>query len=168
VRRRRYCTLAAAGVLALYLTGCLGIGDGSGKWAKYQHRDAARAQIDKLLATLPVYPGARAGERDFAGSGYYVGKNYEKIEAEPYALGVDYAVNAGLSGAAIMRFFRRALPAQGWRCMFTARVPGVLRSFQCKRGHQAIGAQISDTRGYGLQVVASNVVPPIKQVPQVE
>jgi hypothetical protein len=167
VRRRRYCTLAAAGVAALYLTGCLGIG-GPGKYARYQRRAAARAQIDELLATIPVYPGAQAGERDFAGSVYYVGKNYEKIEAEPYSLGVEYAVNAGDSGAAVMRFFRHALPAQGWRCGFKARVPGALRGFQCTRGQQAIGAQIGDTRGYDLQVVASNRVPPIKQVPQAE
>ena len=167
VRRRRCCILAATGLAALYLTGCLGFGD-SAKYAEYQHRDAARAQIDTLLATIPDYPGARAGAHDFGGSGYYIGKNYDKIEAEPYALSVNFAVNDGSSGTAIMRFFRRTLPAQGWWCVFTARSRGVVRSFQCARGHQTISAQIGDTRGYNLQVVASNVMPPIKQVPQVE
>ena len=138
------------------------------QYAKYRHGTAARAQSEALLATIPVYPGARAVQRDFTATAYYVGKNYETIEAEPYSLAVQYLVPGGSSGLRIMRFYRRALPGRGWQCEFTPRVRGSLRSFSCRRGHQVIGAFIPDSRGYSLSVQVSDVVPPIKQVPQVE
>jgi hypothetical protein len=166
--------LVLAATVAVVATGC---GDvprphsGAGKYpqyVKYQDVAQARARLDALLATLPVYPGAHVVQRRFEGTRYYVGKDYESIDAEPYSLSVSWRVPAGATGTPIMSMFRRGLPARGWTCTFLARVRGELRRFSCARGPRRIRAAINDSGGYVLELVASTAVPPIKQVPQVE
>ncbi len=115
-----------------------------------------------------MYPGARVAQRHFEGTTYYIGKNYKTIAAEPYSLAVSWLVADGPTGTGIMRLFRKALPARGWACTFIARMQGELRRFTCARGHERLRASISDSGGYVIEVVASIVRPPIKQVPQVE
>lgn len=166
--------LGAAVLVAAVTTGCRdvpGPHSGAGKYpqyAKYQDAKTARAQLRALLATIPVYAGAREVSRTFSASTYYVGKDYETIDAEPYSLGVYWRVPDGPSGTAIMRFLRRELPARGWQCGFTPRARGVRRAYECRRGHQRIGGSVNDSGGYGMGISVSDAVPPIEQVPQVE
>ena len=151
-----------AGVLATVLaTGCLGIGD-SGEYAQYQRREQAMEQIDALLATIVQYPGARLVDRHDAATNYKVGAQ-TYIDAEPYSSRIQFAVPTSVTGAQVQLYFRRTLGSR-WRCTFKKRVPNVPYGFSCRRGHQAVGAFISDRGGYELSVQASDVVPPIRTV----
>jgi hypothetical protein len=168
---------AALALTALVAVVAVGCGDvprphsGAGKYpqyARYQDEAGARRQLEALLRTIPIYPAGRPIMGDLAGTDYFVGKDYETIEAEPYRLDGYVRVAGQLTGPRIMRFLRRVLPARGWRCEFTPRAHNVRRSYSCRRGQQWVGGGINDSGGYGLGLVASDVVPPIKQVPQVE
>jgi hypothetical protein len=166
VRGCAFSAVAIAVLAGLATTGCLGDG-GPGKYAEYQHRAGAVVEIDARLATIPAYPGAQRDLREEHASGYYVGQD-ELIEAEPYSVSVGYDVPAAATGTSAMRYFRRVLPARAWQCRFQERIRGFLRSFSCLRGHQTIGGSVQDDGDYSLGVQASNVVPPIEIVDQVE
>ena len=146
----------------LVASGCLGIG-GDDKYAKYQDREAAFAQIDVLLAGVPQYPGARLADIHESATRYAVGAD-EVIEAEPYTSTVGYLVPQPATRAGVMLHFRRVLPARGWKCSFAAQARGEVRHIACRRGHETLAAVIGDLGHYELVVQPSDVRAPIEVI----
>ena len=145
--------------MGVVATGCLGIG-GDDKYAQYQDREEAFAQIDVLLAGVPQYPGARVADIHESATRYAVAED-EIIEAEPYTSTVGYLVPQPATAGRVMLHFRRALPARGWRCSFAATARGGERRIVCRRGHETLAADISGLGHYELVVQASDERPPI-------
>jgi hypothetical protein len=144
---------------AFVTTGCLGIG-GEGRYAQYQQREEALAEIDALLPAIVQYPGARLADRHDNGTRYRVADGKE-IEAQPYSSSIAYLVPGDATAGGVMLHFRRVLPARGWRCVFQPRARDELRLIDCRRGHATLTAAIDRRGHYELVLQASDVRPPI-------